>query len=198
MPHLDCQWCVKAFRPRRAAAVWGRVAKIARFAALAAIFAYGGATGLSSGARAEPLPPPAGEIVLTVTGKISNTNPEGAANFDRAMLEGIGLWTIETTTPWTDGRQSYVGVLSRDLLLAVGARGQRVTARGLNDYIVDIPISDFLKYPVIFAFKVDDRYMRVRDKGPVLIVYPRDKFDELKSPRYSSKWVWQLRELDIK
>jgi len=166
--------------------------------ALVMTLALASAISLPPDALGEPLPPPGGEVVLTITGKINNTNAAEAANFDRAMLEGIGLWTIETTTPWTDGRQSYVGVLARDLLLAVGARGQRVTARGLNDYIVDIPIADFLKYPVIFAFKVDDRYMRVRDKGPVLIVYPRDKFDELKSPRYSSKWVWQLRELDIK
>ena len=40
--------------------------------------------------------------------------------------------------------------------------------------------------------------MRLRDKVPDLIVYPRDKLDELKSPRYSSQWVWQLREPDIK
>lgn len=198
MPRLDCQWCGRAFRPPWAAATRRCAASLARVVSLTVSLALAGAAHSPPGARAEPLPLPGGEIVLTITGKINNTNAVGEANFDRAMLEGIGLWTLETTTPWTDGRQSYVGVLARDLLLAVGARGQRVTARGLNDYVVDIPIADFLKYPVIFAFKVDDRYMRVRDKGPVMIVYPRDKFDELKSPRYSSKWVWQLRELDIK
>ena len=121
MPRLDFQSRERASRRQRAVAVNHRVARLARIAALFLVLAFAGATSSPPDARGDPLPPPDGEVVLTVTGKISNTNAEDAADFDRAMLEGIGLWTIETTTPWTDGRQSYVGVLARDLLLAVGA-----------------------------------------------------------------------------
>ncbi len=73
-----------------------------------------------------------------------------------------------------------------------------MTAKALNDYVIDIPMVDFLKYPVIFAMKKDDNYLRIRDKGPVQIVYPSDSFDELKSLRYSQKWVWHLSELIVK
>lgn len=149
-------------------------------------------------AKANSLPPPNGDVLLKVSGRIENTTDGESAFFDRAMLESIGLWRVKTTTPWSNSPVRYEGVLARDLLRAVGAKGERVTAKALNDYVIDIPIADFLKYPVIFAMKKDDNYLRIRDKGPIQIVYPRDGFAELNSPRYSQKWVWHLYELIVK
>ncbi len=36
----------------------------------------------------------------------------------------------------------------------------------LNDYKVDVPASDAENYDVVVAYKVDGKYMRIRDKGP--------------------------------
>lgn len=158
----------------------------------------GAAMLLGSRAQANSLPPPNGEVLLKVSGRIENTSDGEFAYFDRAMLESIGLWNVNTSTPWSNTPNRFEGVLARDLLRAVGAKGDRVTAKALNDYVIDIPMVDFLKYPVIFAMKKDDNYLRIRDKGPIQIVYPRDSFAELNSPRYSQKWVWHLSELIVK
>ena len=56
-----------------------------------------------SAAGADPLPAPAGKPILTISGKITTTNKDGTAQFDRPMLEEIGLETIETNTPWYTG-----------------------------------------------------------------------------------------------
>lgn len=149
-------------------------------------------------AHASSLPPPNGEVLLKVSGRIENTSDGEFAYFDRAMLESIGLWNVSTSTPWSNTPNRFEGVLARDLLRAVGAKGDRVTAKALNDYVIDIPMVDFLKYPVILAIKKDDNYLKIRDKGPIQIVYPRDSFAELNSPRYSQKWVWHLSELIVK
>ena len=39
--------------------------------------------------------------------------------------------------------------------------------------------------------------LRVRDKGPLWIVYPRDDYAELRSKDVDYKMVWQLRELIV-
>ena len=149
-------------------------------------------------AIANTLPEPAGEVILTVSGKIKHSNVEGQVRFDRAMLEGIGIRILETSTPRTDGRHRFEGVLARDLLAAVGATGDHITAKALNDYEIDIPIDVFLKYPVIFALKMNGSYLRVRDNGPIWIIYPRDLYQELDNPRHTPRWVGQLKEIVVK
>ena len=153
---------------------------------------------VSADAVARTLPAPTGPVVLTVSGKIEHRNGGGKMRFDRDMLEGIGLWTLETRTPLTDGRHRFEGILARDLLIAVGATGEVVTARSINDYTIDIPITDFLKYPVLLALKKNGDYLRVRDNGPIWIIYPRDRFKELNDRRTTSKWVGQLMEFIVK
>ncbi len=145
----------------------------------------------------ETLPQPSGRVILTISGAIENTNGDGVARFDRAMLERIGVTEVNTSTSWTDGVTKFEGVLARDLLKAVGATGDRVSARALNDYAIDIPFSDFESYDVLFAFNMDGVDLTPRDKGPLWIVYPRDKHPELRNQKADAKWLWQLVNLDI-
>ncbi len=146
----------------------------------------------------EPLPEPSGQVILTISGAIENSNGDGLARFDRAMLERIGVTQINTSTSWTDGVTKFEGVLARDLLEAVGATGKNISARALNDYAIDIPLSDFESYDVLFAFRMDDVELTPRDKGPLWIVYPRDTNPELRNQNIDAKWLWQLVQLDIK
>ena len=65
-------------------------------------------------AYAEKLPAPTGKPVLTISGKIGNMNVGDKAVFDLAMLEKLGMKTIETTTPWYTGKVRFDGIpLSR-------------------------------------------------------------------------------------
>jgi hypothetical protein len=149
-------------------------------------------------AAAGSLPRPGGEVLLTVTGNIRNTNGEGVAEFDRAMLERLGTTTLQTSTKWTEGRPFFEGVTARALLEAVGARGRTIRAVALNDYVVEIPFSDFRDYPVILALQMDGKYMRVRDKGPIWIIYPHEQYEELQDIEVQDRWIWQLKHLEIR
>lgn len=146
---------------------------------------------------AQALEQPTGKVILTLSGNITHTNRGDKAVFDRAMLEGLGLTEVRVTTPWTDGEQQFVGVLGRKILDAVGARGETITARAINDYQVKIPAADLRVYPVLLALKHNGKYMRVRDKGPIWIIYPRDTHPELDTDQITDRWVWQLSEMVI-
>ncbi len=153
---------------------------------------------IASSARADPLPRPQGRVILTVTGKIGNTNADGSAMFDRAMLEALGVSELTTKTVWTEGPARFEGVLASKLLEAVAAAGEIADTRAINDYKVEIPVSDFQQYPVLLALKMNGAYMRVRDKGPIWVVYPWDQYPELNDEQTKQKAIWQLNEIHIR
>ena len=141
---------------------------------------------------------PVGPVILTVSGSIEGFGSDPVVKLDRAMLEAIGTTTLKTTTVWTSGEVVFEGVLVRDVLDALGAQGQEVVATALNDYVATLPMEELRQYPVMLAFKMNGRYLHVKDKGPLWIVYPRDQFPELRNSMTDKKWVWQLRELEVR
>ena len=147
--------------------------------------------------RADELPRPEDRVILTVAGAITRTNAPGQAEFDRAMLEELGLTRLRTWTPWTEGEPEFEGVLATRLMAAVGATGTEVRALALNDFESTIPVEDFGRYPVLLATRIDGRQLRVRDKGPIWIVYPWSDHPELDDLPTRRKSVWQLRSLHV-
>ena len=79
----------------------------------------------------------------------------------------------------------------------VGAKGTVLSVTALNDYTTEIPIEDFTKYNVILAIKMNGQYMRVRDKGPLFIVYPYESNKELDNQVYYSRSAWQISKMVV-
>jgi hypothetical protein len=148
-------------------------------------------------AEAAGLSAPKDKPILEIAGSIATTNKDGAAVFDREMLESLGMDAITTTTPWHKGQVTFEGVSMAKVMELVGAKGKTVKALALNDYVTQIPMEDFARFGVILALKRDGEYMPVRDKGPLFIVYPYDSKPELKSQTYYGRSAWQLAKLII-
>jgi hypothetical protein len=165
---------------------------------LATVFLAGAAVSpLMQSSHAYALPMPAGKPILTVSGAITISNQRGEAIFDRAMLEGLGLDQITTTTPWNSGAVRFEGVPLESLMQVLGATGSFVIAYALNDFTTKIPISDFKRFHPILALKRNGEYMPVRDKGPLFIVYPFDSDQELKQQIYYNRSAWQIARLVV-
>jgi hypothetical protein len=144
------------------------------------------------------LAPPQDEVLLTVSGAIAETNTEaGEAVFDRAMLEALDPVIIETSTIWTDGVQRFRGVPLVTLLDRLGAEGTILRALALNDYAIEIPVSDAVEGGPIIAFERNDEPMSVRDKGPLWVIYPYDVVPEYKSERIYARSIWQLVSIEV-
>ena len=145
----------------------------------------------------QSLPQPQAEVVLEISGKISHTNAQNMARFDLAMLEGLPQVSIHTETPWSDGLTEFQGPLLRDLLRLVRSKGSQLTVVALNDYSVQIPVSDVNSYQVILALKKNGQHMRVREKGPLWIIYPWQERPELRSETYYGRSIWQLATIKV-
>lgn len=144
------------------------------------------------------LAPPESTPVLTVTGKLRRPNVQAAAVFDMAMLERLPQTSFSTLTPWYAQPRKFTGPLLREVLAVAGVRGSLVRAVALNDYRVDIPIDDVQRYDVLLARLLDDKPMPVRERGPLVIVYPFDDKLEVRNAVHYSRAVWQLRSLDLR
>lgn len=147
---------------------------------------------------ASALDSPKGPVLLTVTGRIDPRYGSSGADFDLAMLDALPQHSFVTRTPWFKVAHKFSGPLLREVLAAVGAKGSSLMAVALNDYKVQIPIEDARLFPLIMASRLDNQPMRVRDKGPLFIIYPFDDSADLRSERYYSRSAWQLRRLEVR
>jgi hypothetical protein len=152
----------------------------------------------ASTVSAANLAKPVGEIILTISGAIANTNGDGRATFDLDMLKALPITTFKTKTTWTEGEKSFTGVSMQALLAAVGSTGTVAKSIALNDYGVEIPVSDAVADGPIVAYLIDDQTMSVRDKGPLWVVYPFDAKPEYRTEATYSKSIWQLSRIELK
>ncbi|MFO0995341.1 MAG: hypothetical protein U1F33_01565 [Alphaproteobacteria bacterium] len=153
---------------------------------------------LIAAAALAALPKPSGDPVLTITGKVRETNGPWGAAFDWSTLETLPHVVIRTTTPWTEGVQQFEGVLVRDVLAAAGGRGDTVKAMAAGERAVEIPAVDFERYAVIIAFRQNGSPIAAGNKGPLWIVYPLDEHREIQNSEFHARMIGQLRELRIR
>lgn len=146
---------------------------------------------------AQDLATPEGEVILTLSGEIGTTNAGDTAQFDLAMLEALGTETIETTTIWTEGTNTFEGVSLKALAEAAGIEGGTLRATAINDYAVEIPFEDAVEVGPIVAYRMNGAEMSVRDKGPLWIVYPYDSSADYRTEVIYSRSIWQLDRIVV-
>lgn len=155
-------------------------------------------TGGGTDAYAENLAPPTGKALITFDGAIANTNVQGTAQFDRDQLAAMGMTSLSTHTPFEPGLFLFEGVLLRTLLEKVGVTGDTLVMQALDGYQVDVPVTDAENFDVLLAMKKDGKWLRVRDKGPLRIIYPIDAHPELKTETHSGHAIWQLKRISVR
>ncbi len=136
--------------------------------------------------------------MLTVSGKIGVKNAGETARFDMKMLAALPQHSFTTSTPWYDRPVKFTGPLLADVLAAVKASGDTVSAIAINDYAIQIPMTDTTKHKVIVARLLDDQPMPIREKGPLFVVYPFDDSAALRTSVYYERSIWQLKALEIR
>lgn len=140
---------------------------------------------------------PSAQVLLTVTGAIDLKNDGDAALFDRPMLEEIAPESFTTTTIWTDGEQRFEGTSLKGLLDLLGVEDGTLKATALNDYAVEIPVSDAVEGGPIIAHRRNGEEMSIRDKGPLWIVYPYDRNADYRTEQVFARSIWQLDRIEV-
>src|SRR5690606_7293889 len=135
--------------------------------------------------------------MLTITepaGKVRELSEQDIA--DLAWHE------IATRTRWTDGVQTFRGPRLKDVLTQGGMTRSDLISRNLlmkalNDFGIVVPASDALDYHLIIAREMNGKMMRVRDKGLLWLISPRDQYLELQYAVVDDRWIWLLSEIIV-
>lgn len=146
---------------------------------------------------AEPLPMPAGEIILTITGAMDARNTPDGAIFDRALLETLGTASFETSTQWTEGISEFKGISLYRLLDAIGADPTALEVIAINEYQVDVPASDAIDGGPILAWQQSGKLLSVREKGPLWLIYPYDVSEAYRTDEIYARSVWQVVKINL-
>lgn len=129
------------------------------------------------------------ETVLNVTGA------EGVKSYTLADLEALPQVRFTTSTIWTAEAAVFEGVPLRVLLDETGIDEGAVMATAINDYSIEIPVSEVTdSYPIV-AYRMDGKEMSRRDKGPLWVIYPFDTEPGLNTEVNFSRSIWQLDRL---
>ena len=179
-----------------------------RLLAVALVLAWTGA------AHAQSLKAPTGAVILTITGAIAQTNRgafdankdalfknqqvtfQRAASFDLAMIEALGMRTIEADYPQGGVLHKFEGPLLRDVLKAVGANGNVIKVAALDGYVQEIEMREIEQWPIQLAVKQDGAYLALGGFGPTRIVFPRRDIPALAN-RNDDKWVWAIVHITV-
>lgn len=181
---------------------------IRRLLAIALLLAWCGS------AAAQSLKAPSGPVILTVTGKIAQTNRgpfnpdqdllfkntqvtfDRAASFDLAMIEALGMRTLQADYPQAGPLHIFEGPLLRDVLKAAGAGGSVVKVSALDGYTQEIPMRELEQWPIILAVKRDGAYLALGGFGPSWVAFPRRDIPAL-ADRNDDKWVWGIVHIAV-
>ena len=175
----------------------------------AALLAWAG------GGQAAELGQPAGQVVLTVAGDVGATNRgpyddfedgffkhherkfDKAAEFDLAMLEGLGMHAVDVAYDKWPKAAHFEGPWLKDVLAAAGAAGKDVSVLALDGFASEISAADVAAYDWIVAVKRDGRYLGIGQRGPLWLVYARRDGKPI-GMEDEQRWPWAAFMIEVK
>ena len=75
--------------------------------------------------------------------------------------------------------------------------GRQLRVKALNDFVAEIPVSDFEDNDVLLAMRRDGKPMSVRNFGPLFVLYPFDDHPELQTEKIRFRSVWQVATIVV-
>lgn len=144
-------------------------------------------------------------VTLMITGRPVNAQEitlslmggDQRVELSQADLDAMPQESFSTTTTWTEGTVLFSGVSLSHLVEDAGLSGSVLRMVALNDYAVEMPVTEIgPTYPIV-ATRMNGEAMKVRDKGPFWIVYPYDSDPQFQTETIYARSIWQLKTLSV-
>lgn len=160
-------------------------------------------------AAAEEFQRPVGAVLLTVAGDIEHTNREAfdkvadpfiafherkferAVEFDRAMLEALGMETVEIDFDGWGGTIRFQGPRLAAVLDFVGAGSERLTTLALDGFGTKLSPDDIEAHDWILATRGNGRPFGIGQRGPLWLVYDPPGTRKATQDE-EAKWPWAI------
>ena len=144
-----------------------------------------------------PPPAPTHPVLLTIIGAATE-NEHGQIVLDRPAFEQLPRRSFRTTTIWSTGVITFEGVPVTAILDRYGMTGGTLHLTAVNDYSVDIPVSEIRETEPIIADRMNGNTMSLREKGPLWLVYHYDSDPRFQTEVIFSQSIWQLHHIEVR
>jgi hypothetical protein len=156
-----------------------------------------------------------GPAVLTVTGKVAETNRpafdefedtffkyhqrtfESAFAFDIVQLERLGMHKATITYARWPRPVMVEGPFLRDVLAAAEADAGTVRITALDGFTTELTAEDLAAQDWIVAIKADGRYLGIGGRGPSWVVYTR-RDGKPATEDDEAHWPWAAFLIEIR
>lgn len=129
------------------------------------------------------------------TSQVQNCNASIA--LDEKALLSLPQQRFKTRHTWSDTAQEFSGPLLSDVLNLACHNVTRLMLKAINDYSIEMDFNEMRNYQPIVAITVDGKRLSVRHKGPLWVMMPLDRFDELPPRSMDDMLIWQLSDISI-
>ena len=137
------------------------------------------------------------DVLLTLIQPRHDGNGTLRTEITRESLMSLPRAGFVTTTSWTDGPQRFDGVWLSDFLAHFDVTDGTLSIQAINDYLVEIPVSDVNPREALLAYERNGQPMTQRSKGPVWLVYNYDADPAFRTETIYTRSVWQLDRITI-
>ena len=143
---------------------------------------------------AGPLPAPTGDVILKVTGDLTQPNVGDECLFDAALFD---YYAVEQTLddPWMGDGLEYRGLtLNKVWELCGGSAEAEVAVLVAEDGMtIEVAAADLKEWPIMLAYQVGGEDLIKDLGGPVKLVFPAEAADTY--PK--EMWMWWVAEVQI-
>jgi hypothetical protein len=144
---------------------------------------------------AGPLPAPAGDVILKVTGDLEMPNVGDECHFDADLFD---TYAIEQTLddPWMGDGLEYRGLTLAKVWELCGGSDEAtaVVLVAEDGMTVEIAAADLMEWPIMLAYQVGSEDLINDLGGPVKLVFPA----EARETYLDEQWMWWVAEIQIK
>jgi hypothetical protein len=139
---------------------------------------------------------PAAERIVLKLYAAGATTP--TRSFTLSELKALPAASIETDLPEAlqiQGHHLWAGVPLSTITPLLGEGVTAIHLGALNDYSITIPVSDIETYQPVLAYSRDGQDIAIRDKGPLIVIYPFGQYPQLEQQIYLNRTIWQVGEI---
>jgi hypothetical protein len=125
-------------------------------------------------------------LTLKLGDEVINLSYEDMLEFTPVEHTMSNRWIEKTTT--------YTGVKLSGILEKYKITNEWLQMTALDGYSIKVPIVDAGKGAFI-AYLIDGKQIKIRDKGPLWLLYPFSENRALDIELYQNRSIWQLKEI---
>ena len=137
------------------------------------------------------------EFTLRVVEVDDDRNLTQIAELSLAEIKALPSAEFQTSTIWTEGKQSFRGVWLSELVEHLQIGGAELSFSALNEYWVEIPMPSIVHGGPLVAYEWNGIPMSPRDKGPLWVVFPYDADPKFQTETVYAQSIWQLDRIEV-